>query len=127
MFFFLLLYDFSKVNLSYKGFLVFIPRIMRVNRKRAKNSAVGKTEFPFKVCQVVFAHVTNYNYCGRQCAHFPNVLSSGLKFTPNNQFCGLPKFNMNIFSALCSPDYVCRNGQLATSKFRPNKDLESPK
>ena len=66
-------YDFSKVNLSHKGFLVFIPLIMRVNLKRAKKSAVGKTEFPFKVLPSGFAHVTNYNYCGRQCAHFPNV------------------------------------------------------
>ena len=60
---------------------MFTPGIMRVNRKRAEKSAVGKTEFPFKVVPSGFAHVTNYNYCGRQCAHFPNVLSSGLKFT----------------------------------------------
>ena len=105
---------------------MFTPGIMRVNRKRAEKSAVGKTEFPFKVLPSGFAYVTNYNYCGRQCAHFPNVYHPALNL-PNNQFCGLPKFNINIFSALCSPDYVCRNGQLATSKFRPNKDLESPK
>ena len=66
------------------------------------------------------------------CAFSKRFYHPALNLT-KNQFCGLPKFNdknchtLNIFSALCSPDYVCRNGQFATSKFGTNKDLESPK
>ena len=54
---------------------MFTPGIMRVNRKRAEKSAVGKTEFPFKVLPSGFAHVTNYNYCGRQCAQYLSIRS----------------------------------------------------